>query len=106
MLAAVHSAASVCPEGWFDATDLFLGKSSVKIRAVELHFSLIHNLELFNTYLILNLLTCYQLSGCLDLDEAYAGELMSWDEGQKHCTDNGANLIQFNSAAEQEQTCM
>ena len=40
MLVAVHSAASVCPEGWFDATDLFLGKSSVKIRAVDLHFSL------------------------------------------------------------------
>ena len=50
-------------------------------------------------------LTCYRLAGCLDLDEAYAGEVMSWDEGQKHCTDNGANLIQFNSAAEQEQTC-
>ena len=51
MLAAVHSAASVCPEGWFDATDLFLGKSSVKIRAVDLHFSLIHNLELLYIYL-------------------------------------------------------
>ena len=35
MLVAIHSAA------WFDATDLFLGKSSVKIRAVDLHFSLI-----------------------------------------------------------------
>ena len=51
ILAAVHSAASVCPEGWFDATDLFLGKSSVKIRAVDLHFSLIHNLELLYIYL-------------------------------------------------------
>ena len=50
-------------------------------------------------------LTCYRLAGCLDLDEAYAGEMMSWDEGQKHCSDNGANLIQFNSVAEQEQTC-
>ena len=52
-----------------------------------------------------NLLPTGWLAGCLDLDEAYAGERMSWDEGQKHCTDNGANLIQFNSAAEQEQTC-